>query len=565
MKPQTHDETPTPTALLSPSGSAEQARAVETLRRALGHTVALVDAGAGVLALRDDGAGSATGERVGVSGGRPEAETLRTGEPAVIAWRLERVSPAQLVAVLAEDPTPQPLDGRPRVVVNSELWGGEIATLMLGDLAGTVGEVHLLGQAGFSAQRVLADPRRRQAIIGGLTAAVRLYQEAARLRQENRQLGSILHFSGDGIITLDAALRITGFNPAMEAMTAWHQHEVLGRFYHDVLLPRDLEGNPLGYATDPVVRAIETGHPVMDHELILLARDGQRVYASVTAAAVKTPQGQLVTCILNVRDITRTREADELRSTFVSVVSHELQTPIAIIKGYASTLAREDAHWDEAILRDRLRAIEEESDRLHHLVGNVLYASRISVGGLKMERAELDLAEVTRSVVRRFTARSPETDVSVRFPAGFPLVPADRERIEEVLFNLLDNAAKYSAKGRRIRVRGEVTERDVVISVTDQGQGIPLREQERIFERFQRVDNSAARRTQGAGLGLYICRAIVEAHGGRIWVRSALDRGSTFAFSLPREERPQEPIIIFGGREHTQKSGERMSDGAGAH
>jgi PAS domain S-box-containing protein len=536
MKPQTNDDTVT--GLLTPSQPSDRPRVIETLRRALGHAVMLVDAGAGVLALRDTDEEEQAG-----NGGE-----AHIGQRAAIGWRLEHIAPAQLVAVLDDDPTPQPLDGRPRVVVNSDLWGGEIATLTLGDLAGAVGEVHFLGHASFS-QRALAEPRRRQAIIGELTAAVRLYQEAERLRRENRQIGSILHFSGDGIITLDAALRISGFNPAMETMTAWRQHEVIGHFYHDVLRPRDREGNPLGYATDPVVRAIETGRAVTDHELILLARDGERVFASVTAAAVKAPQGQLITCVLNVRDITRTREADELRSTFVSVVSHELQTPIAIIKGYASTLAREDAHWDETTLRDRLRAIEEESDRLHHLLGNVLYASRISVGGLKMERVELDLAEVTRSVVRRFTTRSPDTDVSVRFPAGLPLVMADRERIEEVLFNLLDNAAKYSPKGQRIRVRGQMTEREVVVSVTDQGQGIPLREQERIFERFQRVDNSAARRTQGAGLGLYICRAIVEAHGGRIWVRSTLSRGSTFAFSLPREEQPQEPIIIFGGHE----------------
>src|SRR6185437_6597163 len=127
-----------------------------------------------------------------------------------------------------------------------------------------------------------------------------------------------------------------------------------------------------------------------------------------------------------------------------------------------------------------------------------------------------------------------------------PLVLADRERIEEVLMNLLDNAVKYSAKGQRIRVRGEVTDDDVIVNVTDAGQGIPLREQERIFERFQRVDSSTTRSTQGAGLGLYICRAIVDAHGGRIWVRSELGHGSTFSFSLPREEKPQSSMVLFG-------------------
>jgi signal transduction histidine kinase len=134
----------------------------------------------------------------------------------------------------------------------------------------------------------------------------------------------------------------------------------------------------------------------------------------------------------------------------------------------------------------------------------------------------------------------------VRFPAETPLVYADRGRIEEVLLNLLDNAVKYSPRGQDIRVRGQVADDEVIVSVTDAGQGIPLREQERIFERFQQLDNTASRRTPGTGLGLYICRAIVEAHGGRIWVRSELGAGSTFFFSLPRTEKPQLPVVLFG-------------------
>jgi PAS domain S-box-containing protein len=536
-------------AILWHVGAVEQERAPDGLRRALAHAVALAEAGAGVLALRD---------------GADEGDGVGPGDELLVATAgVERDEASTLLAQLADDPTPEPLDGRPRVVTQTELWAGEIATLTLGDLGGTAGTLHLLGPAGFSARRPLFEPRRRQALIGELTAAVRLYQEVARLRRQNRQLSSILHFSGDGIITVDAALRITGFNPAMEAMTAWHQHEVLGRFYHDVLLPRDLAGNPLGYDADPVVGAFGTGKAIVDRELILLARDGQPVNVSVTASAVRDTHGQPVSCVVNVRDITRSRESEELRSTFVSVVSHELQTPVAIIKGYASTLAREDVHWDPETLRARLKAIEEESDRLNHLLGNLLYASRISAGGLKMERTELDLAELTRSVVRRFKARSPDRDIGVRFPARFPLVQADRERIEEVLLNLLDNAAKYSPKGGRIRVRGQVTGDEVVVLVSDIGQGIPLREQQRIFERFQRVDNTTARRTQGAGLGLYICKAIVEAHGGRIWVASELGSGSTFFFSLPREERPRAPMVIFGGHERTAIPQEGREDADG--
>jgi PAS domain S-box-containing protein len=536
-------------ALLRPTLITEPSPSGEALRRALGHATTLGEASAGVLALAAEG--DEEGEH---DDGANDTRTL-----SVHTWGMPRKDGLQLVARLAADPTPEPLDGRPRVAVLPEIWGGEAATLTLGDAGGTVGEVHLLGPSGFSARRALSEPARRQALAGGLVIAVRMYQTLARLRQENRQLGSILHFSGDGIVTVDAELRITGFNPAMEAMTAWRQHEVIGRFYGDVLRPHTPQGVPLGYDQDPLMRAIGDGKTVLNRELVLLARDGQRVIVSVTAAAVRSPQGPPISGVLNVRDITRTRETEELRTTFTSVVSHELQTPIAIIKGYASTLAREDASWEGETLRARLRAIEEEADRLNHLVGNILYASRIQAGGLKMERAEVDLAQLARSVVRRFSARGRDWDIRVSFPRDCPLVVADRERIEEVLMNLLDNAVKYSPQPGSIRVRGEVTGDEVIVRVVDSGQGIPLREQERIFERYQRVENAATRRTQGAGLGLYICRAIVEAHGGHIWVRSELGHGAAFSFSLPRGEHSPLPMVVFGGLHET--NGGKDADG----
>jgi signal transduction histidine kinase len=249
--------------------------------------------------------------------------------------------------------------------------------------------------------------------------------------------------------------------------------------------------------------------------------------------------------ILTMRDITRERQQEEQRSTFISVISHELQTPIAIIKGYASTLARVDAQFDQSTVRSRLNAIEEEADRLNKLVSNLLYASRIQAGGLNMDIAPLDLEKLIEGVTRRLQAKNPDVTVSVEVPSNLPSVMADRDRIEEVLQNLLDNAVKYSPRQRTIAINARATGEEVIVSVSDVGMGISLREQERIFDRFQRVGDPLTQTTPGAGLGLYICRAIVEAHGGHIWVESTLHQGSTFSFSLPREERAQLPMVVF--------------------
>jgi signal transduction histidine kinase len=162
-----------------------------------------------------------------------------------------------------------------------------------------------------------------------------------------------------------------------------------------------------------------------------------------------------------------------------------------------------------------------------------------------MDIASLDLEYLIRSVVRRLRAKTPGVNIIVSIPPQLPIVMADRDRIEEVLQNLLDNAMKYSPRRAEITVSCYATGEEVIVRVRDAGMGISLREQEQIFNRFQRASDSSVQSMPGAGLGLYICRAIVEAHGGRIWVESTLREGSTFSFSLPREEKAQLPMVVF--------------------
>jgi signal transduction histidine kinase len=243
----------------------------------------------------------------------------------------------------------------------------------------------------------------------------------------------------------------------------------------------------------------------------------------------------LANIVANVRDITHLRQAQEMQNVFISGISHELKTPVAIIKGYAATLRRDDAAWDEKTLNDMLGVIEEEADRLTDLIQNLLTASKIQAQHeLKLDISEdVSLVALAERAVERFERQSTGHKFRVKFPDGFPLIPADEARLRQVLDNLISNAIKYSPAGGVIEVGGAFNATMVSLSVRDEGVGLAERDQDRIFDRFYRVDSKLSRRTQGTGLGLYLAKAIIEAHHGVIGVESALGKGSRFFFTLP--------------------------------
>ena len=278
------------------------------------------------------------------------------------------------------------------------------------------------------------------------------------------------------------------------------------------------------------------GGDALSAEGDLVRPSGSRITVGVTYTPLFDERGSLQQIIVNVMDITRFREAEEMKSTFVSVITHELKTPVSLIKGYASTLRRADAQWDAATLRDSLAVIEEEADRLNSLVDNLLDVSRVQAGVLKMELADVDLPGLVKRLVDGFKLQGSSHTFELDFPANFPPALADQERLRQVLNNLISNAIKYAPNGGVIRIGGwhDAPRQLLTVYVADQGIGIPPQEQEHLFQRFYRVDTSLRRKTQGAGLGLFLCKAIVEAHNGRIWVRSEPDKGSTFFFTLPQ-------------------------------
>ncbi len=365
--------------------------------------------------------------------------------------------------------------------------------------------------------------------------AVHNAQLYERISQEKRRLDAILEYSADGVLILDSAHHIVVFNRALAQLSGWSAAEALGRHHDEVIRWARLE-------TDlDLVGAVAGGWPLPSASSLyvegdLRRRSGGTISVGITYAPLFDRERRLVNIIADVRDVTRFREADEIKSTFISVISHELKTPVALIKGYADTLMRKDACWDQDTMQESLTVIVEEAGRLNQLIDNLLDASRLQAGALPLEMDQVALDALAERVARHFRTQTQTHEIVLRFPPDLPVVEGDPGRLEQVLNNLVSNAIKYSPDGGRIEISGRALPNEVVVTVSDQGAGIPFEEQSRVFERFFRGARERNQRTPGAGLGLYLAKAIVKAHGGRIWVESRSGEGAAFSFAIPRQQ-----------------------------
>lgn len=361
--------------------------------------------------------------------------------------------------------------------------------------------------------------------------AMRNAQLYTQVTREKQRMDALLDSAADGILILSPGHVITRCNPAFAQMLGVPLEEVQGRKHEEVIL---LERKNSGMTLE---QAEAGGWPLTPNATLYVEGDLTReqkppLPVGITYAPLLA-DGNLLNIVATIRDITRFREAEEIKSIFISVISHELKTPVALIKGYVGTLRRQDVRWDRTVVEDSLAVIEEEADRLTGLIENLLDASRMEAGALKLNQSEVALDDLAKRLVERFQSQTSKHTFQVDFSENFPVVLADEDRISQVFSNLLSNAIKYSPDGGEIQVTGQVRPEQVIICVRDQGPGIAPGDIPFIFERFYRSEG-AKRTTKGAGLGLYLSRAIVEAHGGRMWSDTQPGEGARICFSLPR-------------------------------
>jgi len=282
-----------------------------------------------------------------------------------------------------------------------------------------------------------------------------------------------------------------------------------------------------------VFRRFLAGEEIHDEELEMCRADGSKVWISLSVRSVRKKNGQVVVSRSMVVDITERKKLDQLKDEFIGLVSHELRSPLTVITGAVNTALTEAERLSPEETHQLLKDAALEAESLSHLLGNLLELSRMQANRLFLHAEPISVKKVIQSTVEEVKRQSPARQFVVNLPRKLPPVYADELRLERILYNLLENAVKYSLQGGNIRVFVKLEEGYLVIGVSDQGNGISPSEQDKLFRPFQRLEESRPGGVGGAGLGLSVCRRLVEAHGGRIWVESEPGRGSTFFFTMP--------------------------------
>ena len=327
----------------------------------------------------------------------------------------------------------------------------------------------------------------------------------------------------------EEAYRILGLEPGALA----EPYKVLSNIIH----PDDREN-----AQKSITRALSEGRPD-DHDYRIVRPDGSEAMVHVRGEVKYDDNGIPLSATGTIQDITEIRalerkvieyqELDQVKTNLLSTVSHELRTPLSIIKGYATLLLDYDERLVNEEKREYLESIDRATNRLTELVDHILDMSRLESGLLQLERAPTSIAKLAREAVAEARVRAPDHKIRLNMANRLPKADVDAKRIRQVLDNIIDNAVKYSPEKTTITVSAERKDDELVVSISDQGVGIPAKDLDRIFDRMFRVEQGLTPTVDGVGLGLAICKGLIEQHGGRIWMESEEGKGSTCRFALP--------------------------------
>jgi PAS domain S-box-containing protein len=349
---------------------------------------------------------------------------------------------------------------------------------------------------------------------------------------ERARLQAILESAAHAIIFVDRETRYVTANAAASRQLGLEIRPEGGvQQYLDRL--HSPEGEPLAPEQLLATRAMG-GEAVTDVELRVRRPDGTEIPVLGSAAPVRGPGDRITGAVVIFQDISRLKELEKQREEWTSVVAHDLRQPVAAINVYAAalmTLAERGAPPEQTL--PRVAHIAAAAEQIERMIGDLLDVSRLGAGRLKLQMTSVDLTLLVQQIVQRLDAVADRNLIQVQVQAPIPRVSADAARLEQVLGNLLSNAAKYGSAGTPIQIAITAAAGEVAVAVSNEGKGIPAEELERVFSRYYRAESARSSAVPGLGLGLYVSRELIRAHGGRMWAESTPGQRTTFSFTLP--------------------------------
>lgn len=365
-----------------------------------------------------------------------------------------------------------------------------------------------------------------------------LAQEKRRSEEKSSELEAIVRGIGDGVIVTDAQLRLVLMNPTAMRIFGLATPPILGqplRAYvrNEALL--ELLEETLEAPAHMAVREIP----------LPAARDRQPVYQGL-ASVLRSADGSISGIATVLRDITGQKELERMKSNFLSVISHELKTPLHSIKGFVDIILMGKTGAINEVQRDFLNTVKDQTAQLQRLINDLLEFSRLESGQIKLQPEVMAISSLADEVIEKLRPLAEQGGLTLvnELPANFPSIEADPVRMEQVFSNLIDNAIKFTPAGGTITVAGEATADGVRLYFKDTGIGIPPEERERIFDRFYQIEGGPTRPYRGTGLGLTICKHIVERHHGHIWVEGGPEQGAIFVVELPLRLPQEEELSL---------------------
>lgn len=361
----------------------------------------------------------------------------------------------------------------------------------------------------------------------------RVAERTLELRESELRWSTTLASIGDAVIATNANGGIVFMNSVAESLTGWKIDEARSRPVREVF--HILDESTRKDVEPPIEAVIRAGTVVgLANHTILIKRDGTEIPIDDSGAPIVGPDGGCTGVVLVFRDVTERRKSEQLKDDFIGMVSHELRTPLTVVAGAINTAISPGVSPDD--VRQLLNDAAWGAETMGDIIENLLELSRWQANRLVLGSSIVDIRSAVRRVVDKASKKSSNHRIVADVAPDLPVVTADLTRIEHILDNLVDNAIKYSPDGGDVLVAAQQDGTSILLSVSDQGIGITPSEAERLFQPFSRLQALPPASVQGIGLGLVVCRHLVEAHGGQIWVESEPGKGSTFKFTLPLDK-----------------------------